>query len=74
MSRAPNSNDPMAILAATAQALVDQYESQQITLQQYKDSMNSQVVPQVSGLDKSSHNDNAWHTISYAVALVDSVE
>jgi hypothetical protein len=34
--------------------------------------MNSQVVPQVAGLDKTSHNDSAWHTISSAVSLVGS--
>ena len=70
MSYNNNQSNPMVILATTAQLLIDQYNSGSSTLQQFKDSVNSQVVPQVSGLDKSSHNDNAWHTISTAVAMV----
>jgi hypothetical protein len=70
MTYTHNPADPMVTLATTAKSLVDQYEAKSITLQQFKDSMNSQVVPQVSGLDKSSHNDDAWHKISNAVAMV----
>lgn len=70
MTYSHNPSDPMVVLATTAQSLVDQYENKSITAQQFKDSMNSQVVPQVAGLDKSSHNDDAWHKISSAVALV----
>jgi hypothetical protein len=62
----------MVILASTAQSLMDQYNNNTITIEQFKTSMNSQVVPQVAGLDKTSHNDSAWHTISSAVALVGS--
>jgi hypothetical protein len=62
----------MVILAATSKTLVNQYNNNSITIQQFKDSMNSQVVPQVASLNKSSHNDDAWHTISSAVALVGS--
>jgi flagellar hook-associated protein FlgK len=72
MTYSHNPSDPMVVLATTAKSLVDQYNNNSITLQQFKDSMNSQVVPQVAGLNKSSHNDDAWHTISSAVALVGS--
>jgi len=72
MSYTRNPSDPMVILASTAQALVDQYNTNTITLQQFKDSMNSQVVPQVASLNKSSHNDEAWHTICSSVALIGS--
>jgi spore coat protein CotF len=70
MSYTHNPSDPMVVLAASAKTLVDQYEAKSITLQQFKDSMNSQIVPQVAGLNKSSNNDVAWHTISNAVAMV----
>jgi hypothetical protein len=60
----------MVVLATTAQSLVSQYNNKTITLQQFKDSMNSQVIPQVAGLNTSSHNDDAMHTISNAVAMV----
>ena len=72
MTYTHNPADPMVVLATTAKSLVDQYEAKSITLQQFKDSMNSQVVPQVAGLDKSSRNDDAWHTIVSAVNLVGS--
>jgi hypothetical protein len=74
MTYSHNPSDPMVVLASTANTLLQQYNSQTITLQQFKDSMNTQVIPQVSGLDKSSHNDDAMHTITYAVAMVGSVE
>jgi hypothetical protein len=70
MTYAHNPSDPMVVLATTAGSLVSQYESKSITLEQFKNSMNSQVVPQVAGLNKSSNNDDAWHTISNAVAMV----
>ena len=70
MTYTHNPSDPMVVLASTAQSLMDQYNSNTITLQEYKDSMNSQVVPQVAGLDTSSHNDNAMYTISTAVAMI----
>jgi len=72
MAYTHNPSDPMVILASTAQSLMDQYNNNTITIDQFKTSMNSQVVPQVAGLDKTSHNDSAWHTISSAVALVGS--
>ena len=72
MAYTHNLSDPMVILASTAQSLMDQYNNNTITIEQFKTSMNSQVVPQVAGLDKTSHNDDAWHTISSAVALVGS--
>ena len=53
MTYTHNPADPMVVLATTAKSLVDQYEAKSITLQQFKDSMNSDVVPQVAGLDKS---------------------
>jgi hypothetical protein len=62
----------MVVLATTAKSLMDQYYNKSITIDQFKNSMNSQVVPQVAGLNKSSHNDDAWHTICMAVALVGS--
>ena len=70
MTYTHNPSDPMVVLASTAQGLVDQYNNKSITLQQFKDAMNAQVVPQVASLDKSSHNDDAMHTISNAVAMV----
>lgn len=70
MTYTHNPSDPMVLLAATAQGLLDQYNNKTITLQQYKDYMNAQVVPFVAGLDTSSHNDAAMHTISEAVAMV----
>ena len=70
MTYTHNPADPMVVLATTAKSLVDQYEAKSITLQQFKDSMNAQVVPNVAGLNKSSKNDDAWHTICNAVAMV----
>jgi hypothetical protein len=49
---------------------MDQYNNKTITLQQYKDSMNTQVIPYVATLNTSSHNDDAMHTISESVAMV----
>jgi hypothetical protein len=74
MSYTHNPSDPMVILAGTANTLLQQYQTEAITLEQFKDAMNTQVVPLVSTLDKSSHNDNAMHTISYAVAMLGAVE
>ena len=70
MTYTHNPSDPMVILASTAQGLVDQYTNKTITLQQYKDAMNAQVIPQLATLDRSGHNDAAMHTISEAVAMV----
>jgi hypothetical protein len=70
MTYSHNPSDPMVVLATTAKSLMDQYNNKTITLQQYKDSMNTQVIPQVAGLNRSSHNDDAWHTISESVAMV----
>jgi hypothetical protein len=70
MTYTHNPSDPMVLLAATAKGLLDQYNSNVITLEEYKDYMNAQVVPFVATLDKSSHNDDAMHTISEAVAMV----
>jgi hypothetical protein len=47
---------------------MDQYNNKTITLQQYKDGISSQVTPFVTGLNKSSHNDDAMHAISYSMA------
>jgi len=74
MTYSHNSNDPMVLLAATAENLLNQYDSNIITLEQLKNSLNNQIIPLVPSLDKSSHNDNAWHTITQAVAMVDAVE
>jgi hypothetical protein len=70
MTYTHNPSDPMVLLAATAKGLLDQYNSNVITLEEYKDYMNTQVVPFVATLDRSSHNDSAMHTISEAVAMV----
>ena len=69
-----NPNNPMVILATTANNLLQQYQTNEITFEQFKESMNNQVVPLVATLDKSSPNDDAMYTISYAVAMVDGVE
>lgn len=69
MTYTHNPSDPMVLLAATAQELLDQYNSSSITLQQYKDAVNAQVAPFVAGLDTSSHNDDAMYTISTAIAM-----
>lgn len=75
MSYTHNPSDPMVILADTANTLLQQYNTQAITLEQYQASMASQVIPQVATLDTSSHNDDAMHTIQFAVAMaVGSVE
>lgn len=74
MTYSRNPNDPMVTLATTANTLLNQYNSNAISLEQYKTSMNTQVVPLVDGLDKSSHNDDAWHTITTAVAMLGDVE
>jgi len=70
MTYSHNPSDPMVVLATTAQSLMDQYNNKTITLQQYKDSMNTQVIPHVATLNTSSHNDDAMHTISESVAMV----
>ena len=70
MTYTHNPYDPMVLLAATARELLDQYNSNSITLQQYKDAVNAQVAPFVAGLNTSSHNDAAMYTISTAVAMV----
>lgn len=69
MSYPHNPSNPMVVLAGTADTLLQQYESGTISLQEYKDSMNTQVIPQVATLDVSSPNDDAMHTISFAVAM-----
>lgn len=75
MSYSHNSNNPMVVLANTANTLFQQYESKSITLEEYQAAIASQVIPQLATLDKSSPNDEAMHTISYAVAMaVGSVE
>jgi hypothetical protein len=74
MTYSHNANDPMVILASTAQTLLDQYNSNTISLQQYKTFVNAQIVSSLPGLNKSSNNDDAWHTITTAVAMVDAVE
>jgi len=74
MSYSHNPSNPMVILAGTANTLLQQYNTNEITFEQFKTAMNSQVVPLVATLDKSSPNDEAMHTISYAVAMVDGVE
>ena len=70
MTYTHNPYDPMVLLVATAQDLLDQYNSSSITLQQYKDAVNAQVTPFVANLDTSSHNDAAMYKISTAVAMV----
>lgn len=75
MSYTHNPSDPMVILATTANTLLQQYNTKSITLEQYQSSMSAQVIPQIATLDTSGHNDDAMHTISYAVAMaVGSVE
>jgi hypothetical protein len=74
MTYTHNPNDPMVLLANKANTLLQQYNSNTISLQEFKDSMNTQVIPSVTGLNTSSHNDDAMHTISYAVAMVGSPE
>ena len=69
-----NPGDPLVLLAATAKSLMDQYDANTITLQQFKDALNSQVVPQFATVDKSSSNDDAYHTISQAVSYVNAIE
>jgi hypothetical protein len=70
MTYTHNPSDPMVVLATTAQNLLNQYTNKTITLQHYKDSMNTQVIPQMANLNTSSHNDDAMHTLSEAIAMV----
>lgn len=74
MSRSPSPDSPFSILGNTANTLLQQYNSQSITLEQLKDAVNAQIVPFMEGLDTSSHNDDAMHNISNAVAMVNAVE
>jgi hypothetical protein len=74
MTYTHNPSDPMVSLASTANNLVQQYESGAITLEQFKSFVNSQVTPSVATLNTSSHNDDAYHTISYAVSLAGAPE
>lgn len=74
MTYSHNSSDPMVLLAATANTLINQYESKSISLQEYKDAANAQLVTQFQTLDVSSHNDNAYNTLTRALVLIDSVE
>ena len=69
-----NPSDPLVLLAATANTLMDQYNTNAITLEQFKSALNSQVVPQFATVDKSSHNDDAYHTISVAVSYVNAID
>ena len=69
-----NPSDPLVTLAATANTLMNQYNTNAITLEQFKNALNSQVVNQFATVDKSSHNDDAYSTISRAVSYVNAVD
>ena len=75
MSYSHNSNNPMVVLSNTADALLQQYESNSLTLEEYQAAITSQVIPQLEGLDKSVPIDEAMNKIQFAVAMaVGSVE
>ena len=69
-----NPTDPLVLLAETANGLVNQYENKEITLEQFKNSLNSQVIPQFASVDKSSKNDDAYYKISTAIAYINAIE
>ena len=70
-----NSNDPVVILGATANTLVQQYDSKIITLQQLKDSVNTQILPTFTTFNQNNFddsNDEAKHDLDVAIRILNS--
>jgi hypothetical protein len=68
-------NDQIVILANSANTLMQQYNTQTITLQAYKDSVNTQILPTYNSLDKRTiSDDNSMHTVSLAIRMLGLIE
>ena len=74
MTYSHSPTDPLVVLATTANNLMQQYESKTITLDEFKTAINSQLVNQFASVDKSSHNDDAYYTITTTIAYRNAVE
>ena len=74
MTYSHNPSDPLVLLAATANTLMSQYETQAISLDEFKTQLNSQIVSQFANIDKSSFNDDAYSTLTKAVAYVNAID
>ena len=64
-------------LASTANTLLQQYKNKTITLQQLKDSVNTQVIAAFTGISANAAkdftvNDEDMHTISVAIRMIGS--
>ena len=64
-------------LASTANTLLQQYKNKTITLQQLKDSVNTQVIAAFTGISANvtkdfTVNDEDMHTISVAIRMIGS--
>ena len=77
-----STNDTISSLGTTANTLLQQYNSKSINLQQFKDSITSQIVPTWNTLqdtirtDASVHetNDTDIHKINYVIRFLRAVE
>lgn len=64
-------------LASTANTLLQQYKNKTITLQQLKDSVNTQVIAAFTGISDNASKDTTvngvdMHTISVAIRMIGS--
>ena len=69
-------------LATTANTLLQQYRTSSITLQEFKDSINSQVVPTWDSMaenvrtndEVNESNDEDIHKINYVIRFLSATE
>ena len=69
MTYQQNPSDPLGLLAATAKSLMDQYDANTITLQQFKDAVQTQIVAKLNTLDMTRPADDSYYLISTAIAM-----
>ena len=62
-------NNPMVTLGNTANTIINQYNSKQITLEQFKTAVQSQIVSQLNTLDMTRPADDSYYLISTAIAM-----
>ena len=76
------SSDTLSSLSTTANTLLQQYNSRSINLQQFKDSINSQIVPTWNTLQDTIKNDATIHEtndtdinkINYVIRFLSAIE
>ena len=69
-----NQNNPMVILGNTANTIINQYETNQITLEQFKTAVQNQIVSQLGTLDKTRPADDSYYKISTAIAMAGATD